>query len=222
MRTEPAQTTAWVIGGGRFGRHAVEALRKSDPNGDIVVVDKEPLQNPPSNIEIIQADGIDWFTEHFVPDACVDKIIPALPLHLIADWIKKTLSNEHHIVRSDEISDELLHHFPHPMRISSNRIVMSHADFICPPQCSEPEGICTFTQKQRPISLHHILQSMQIGGFVLLTVQSRQFAPGVGGYFPADLWGLLDRTKQIPETPLLIGTACKCHGIVDGFSHTPP
>lgn len=222
MKTEPAllQKTAWVIGGGRFGRRAVGALRKSDPNGDIVVVDKEPLRNLPSNIELICADGIDWFTEHFLPNTCVDKIIPALPLHLVADWIKKKLANERRTVRSEEILDKHLHHFPHPMRISPSRIVMSHADFICPPNCSEPDDICTYTQERRPISLHHILEIIQIGDFVPLIIQSRQFAPGVGGYFPEDLWGLLHRTKQKPGTPLLIGTACKCHGIVDGFSHT--
>jgi hypothetical protein len=224
MKTEPAllQKTAWVIGGGRFGRRAVEALRASDPNGNILVVDKEPLRNLPSDIEIICADGIDWFTEHFVPDACVDKIIPALPLHLAADWIKKKLANEHHAIRSEEILDEHLYHFPHPMRISASRIVMSHADFICPPNCSEPNDICTYTQKRRPISLHHILEIIQMRNFVPLIVQSRQFASGVGGYFPEDLWYLFEHTQRIPGTPLLIGTACKCHGIVDGFSHTMP
>lgn len=221
MKTEPLlRKTAWIIGGGRFGRRAVEALKKSDPNGNIIVVDKEPLRNLPSNVEVICADGIDWFTEHFVPDACVDKIIPALPLHLVADWVKKKLANEHGAIRSEEILDEHLHRFPHPMRINPSRIVMSHADFICPSNCSEPDDICTYTQKKRPIPLYHILEIIQMGDFVPLIVQSRQFASGVGGYFAEDLWYLLTRAKQLPGTPLLIGTACKCHGIVDGFSHT--
>lgn len=211
--------TAWVIGGGRFGRRAVEALRRADPDGDIVVVDKEPLRNLPSSVEFICADGIDWFAEHFVPDACVDKIIPALPLHLAADWIKKKLADEHRVIISEEILDKHLHHFPHPMRISPSRIVMSHADFICPPNCSEPDDICTYTQKRRAVALCRILEIIQMGDFVPLIVQSRQFASGVGGYFPEDLWRLLTRVKQLPGTPLLIGSACKCHGIVDGFSH---
>lgn len=211
--------TSWIIGGGRFGRRAVESLSKSAPASHIVVVDTVPLRDLPSGTEIIQADGVEWLVGHFTPDACVDKIIPALPLHLAADWIKKRLSNEHRAVSSVEIPDEHLHKFPHPIRLSPSRVVMSHADFICPPECSEPDGICTYTQKRRPISLYRLLEKTLMGEFVSLIVRSRQFASGVGGYLPEDLWRLLERVKKIPGTPLLIGTACKCHGIVDGFSH---
>ncbi len=217
--TAAGHETFWVIGGGQFGRRAVELLKKDTPAGKIVMVDRLPLHNLPDDIEMVHADGIEWLTEHFTPAAAVDKIIPALPVHLAADWLKKKLISESRIVRATEIPEGQLYHFPHPIRINPSRVVMSHADFICPPNCSEPDSICTYTGKKRPPSLYCILETMVAGNFVPLIVRSRQFHSGVGGFFPEDLWHLLERARSLPETPLLIGTACKCHGVVDGLWH---
>ena len=210
----------WVIGGGHFGRRAVALLRKDDPAGRIIVVDKLALLNLPEGAEMVCADGIDWLAEYLTPGAAVDKIIPALPVHLAADWLKKKLGEEQRFVTSLAINEEQLQHFPHPLRINPSRIVMSHADFICPENCSEPDELCTYTGKKRPPGLYHLLASLVIGDFVPLIVRSRQFHSGVGGFFPEDLWHLLERTRLLPDSSLLIGTACKCHGVVDGLSHS--
>lgn len=217
--TASLRETFWVLGCGQFGRRAVKLLRKAAPASNIVVVDRLPVRDLPHNIEIVCADGVEWLAENFTPNATVNKIIPALPLHLVADWMKKKLSDEHRIVFSEAILDEQLHQFPHPFRLSPSRVVMSHADFLCPPNCSEPDNLCTYTQMQRPPSLYRTLETMAPGNFVPLILRSRQFASGVGGFFPEDLWKLLERARLLPDTPLLIGTACKCHGIVDGLYH---
>lgn len=219
--TKAAATgTLWIIGGGYFGRRAAELLRKDAPTGKIVVVDRLPIRDLPGDIDTVCADGVDWLVEHLTPGTDVDSIIPALPVHLAADWLKISLLNEHRIVRSPEISDAQLRHFPHPLRVSRSRIVMSHADFHCPPNCSEPDILCTYTQRPRPQSLYRLLATMDNGDFTPLILRSRQFHPGVGGFFPEDLWHLLERARALPGTPLLIGTACKCHGIVDSLFYT--
>lgn len=218
--TASSHETFWVIGCGQFGLRAVELLRKTTPSSHIIVVDSLPVNGLPAEIEIVCADGVEWLVEHFTPDANVHKIVPALPLHLAAEWLKKTLLAENRIVHTAEIPDTCLHHFPHPIRLSPDRVVMSHADFICPPNCSEPEELCTYTQQRRPLSLYRLLETTVVGNFSPLIVRSRQFASGVGGFIPEDLWRLLERSKTLPGTPLLIGTACKCHGVVDGLCHT--
>ncbi len=218
--TISSRETFWVLGCGQFGRRAVKLLRKAAPGSNIVVVDRLPVLNLPDDIEIVCADGVEWLAEHFNPETYVNKIIPALPLHLAADWMTKKLSAEHRIVRSAEIPERQLHHFPHPIRLSPSRVVMSHADFLCPPNCPEPDDICTYTQRRRPLSLYRLLETVTVGDFVPLILRSRQFASGVGGFFPEDLWNLLERARLLPETPLLVGTACKCHGIIDGLFHT--
>jgi len=209
-----------VLGGGQFGQRAVELLKKDAPSSNIVVIDRVPIRGLPAEIEIVCADGVEWLAEHFTPYAGVRKIIPALPLHVAADWVKKKLSDEHRIVRTTEITEERLAIFPHPIRLSPNRVVISHADFLCPPNCSEPDALCTYTQMCRPLALYRLLERINVGNFVPLILRSRQFASGVGGFFPEDLWGLLERARLLPNTPLLIGTACKCHGIIDGLIHT--
>ncbi len=210
----------WVLGCGKFGRRAVRHLRKAAPTSKIIVVDRQPVKDLPNDIDIVCADGVEWLAENFTPDADVSKIIPALPVHLAAEWLKKKLSEKNRFVRSIEIFDEQLQQLPNPVRLSRSRAVISHADFLCPPYCSEPDDICTFTQKQRPPSLYHILETKVYGNFVPLILKSRQFFPGVGGFFPEDLRKLFDHAQLLSDTPLLIGTACRCHGIVDGISHT--
>ena len=209
----------WVLGCGRFGRRAVELMAKAAPGSTIIVVDRLPALDMTGNIEIIRADAVEWLSEHFTPEAVVDKIIPAVPLHLASEWLKKKLSDDHRIVRSVEIPDNQLRSLPNPIRLSLSRVALSHADFRCPENCSEPEELCTYTRRQRPQSLYHLLETVVFGNFTPLIVRSRQFASGLGGFMPGDLWNLLERARLLPETPLLIGTACKCHGVVDGLCH---
>lgn len=212
--------TSWILGGGKFGRHAAEQLHKVYPGNKIVIVDKLPIKNLPKNIETVSADGIEWFTENFTPAADVSKIVPALPVHLAADWVKRKFTDDLRVVRSVEIPAELSSQMPHPICLNPHRLVTSYADFLCPENCPEPKDFCTHTKKPRPVSLDRFLATLVSGKFVPLILKSRQFAPGVGGFFPEDLWGLFDEVKLLPGVPLLIGTACKCHGIVDGLIHS--
>ena len=214
--------TIWIIGCGQFGRRAIELLKESAPSSNIFVVDNLPVNDLPEDIEIFCADGVEWFVENFTPDVTVHKIIPALPLHLAAEWLKKKLLAEHRLVQSIDISDKQLQHFPHPIRLNPSCIIISHADFICPSNCSEPEDLCTYTQQRRPPPLYSLLETTIPENFTPLIVRSRQFARGVGGFFPEDLWHLLEHGRVLPEKPLLIGTACKSHGIVDGLCHIMP
>lgn len=212
-----SQQTFWVLGGGHFGRRAVEQLRNNDPGRTIIVIDNQPVHGLPNDIEVVCADGVAWFTENFTPAARVDAIIPALPIHLAADWLSRKLTSELRKVVPVQIPDAYLHNFPHPLRLGPSRLATSHADFICPDNCPEPETICTYTKKPRPLSLDRLLAELVIGDFVPLVLTSRQFMAGVGGFFPEDLWHLLESFKALSGTPVLVGTACKCHGIVDGL-----
>mgnify|MGYP001006276781 CR=1 FL=1 len=88
-KSSPSHETVWVIGCGQFGRRAVALLKESAPASTIVVVDSFPVSDLPEDVELVCADGVEWFVEHFTPGANVQKIIPALPLHLAAEWMKK-------------------------------------------------------------------------------------------------------------------------------------
>ena len=48
--------TFWVLGYGQFGSRAVKLLRKAAPTSKVVVVDSQPISEPPKNVEIVYAD----------------------------------------------------------------------------------------------------------------------------------------------------------------------
>lgn len=218
----PSNEITWVIGYGQFGKHAVDLLLKSRSPGIITVVENRPIcgKNLPANVKLVQAEGIDWFNKEFTSDSGVTRIIPSLPVHLAANWVKARLALEGFDVRPAEIPDTLLSQLPNPARLTSSSAVTSHADFHCPLHCPEPANICTHTGMRRPDSLYHVLEEVHCSPFTAIIIRSRQFAPGLGGFLAEDLWHLLDRTRSLPDIQLLIGTACKCHGIVEGICHS--
>jgi hypothetical protein len=207
----------WILGGGRFGRQAAEVLQKKVPGAAITVVDKEVIAGLPGNIDFVQAEAVEWLVEHLAGDSAGIKIVPAIPVHLIAEWLKRKISSAGSVVESVEIADELLKNFPNPYRLSPSQLAVSHADFLCPPTCVEPEDVCTYTREPRPAPLYEVLQKQPCGKFTPVIIRSHQFGGGVGGYYPDDFRQLHERVVLLPKIPLLIGTACKCHGIVDGL-----
>ena len=209
----------WVLGGGKFGRRAVHLLQKRNAQNTITVIDRAFITDLPAHIATVRADAVEWLVEHLTPDASVNKIVPALPLHVVAEWAKMRLGSGQFRLESRPITDHQLHRLPNPIRVSSSRVVASHANFICPPDCPEPEKICTYTQMPRPQTMYSLLAELAMERGTPLVIRSRQFAPGVGGFFPEDLCELLDRIKRNASTPLLIATACACHAIIDGLEY---
>lgn len=208
----------WIVGFGRFGRRAVDRLiTEMQPPPSLTVIDRELPDDLQDGIEYIQADGVEWFTDHFLRTEKVSRIVPALPVHLAAQWVKRRLTAESRNVEKIPIPSELLRSLPNPYQLSPDVYAFSHADFICPPDCVEPEEFCTVTREPRPTPLYDLPGSLSLGNYVVVTIRSRQFAPGVGGFYPADLWALLDKVRKHEETSFLLCTACKCHGIITGF-----
>ncbi len=209
------QETVWVIGGGQFGRRAVDMLTKATPDCSIVVVDPNPEIHLSGDIDIVCADGVGWLVEQLARDAVVAKIVPALPLHLLGAWVKIKLKEHGLNVDTPELMLELFPDDLHPIQLHPGQVVLSYANFPCPENCSEPDALCTYTKLPRPTAMYRRLKTMDCANFTPLIARSRQFAPGVGGFFPDDLWNILADIKNRPGVPLMVGTACKCHGIVD-------
>lgn len=209
----------WVIGGGNFGRRAVRLLQKQTPTAKFFVVDQKPIFELPPDVEIICQEGVGWLVQQRFSESFATKIIPVIPVHLAADWLKLKFEADGGRVIFEEIPANLFSQLPHPIRIRSDKVVISHADFICPETCSEPDEICSYTHKKRPPPLYNLLQKMDCGDLTPIIIRSRQFAPGVGGFFLRDLWDLLNQAKSLPGVPLIIGSACKCHGVLDSFSY---
>ncbi len=208
--------TVWIIGAGRFGRIAVNRLKK---NFSMVIVDKDEsrLQGlKGANRTLVQSDGVQYLADNLDLNTDTAWIIPSLPVHLAWEWSRKKSGQAQ--LRAHKLSDKILSLLPHPIRGSSSHIYVSHADFICPDNCNEPDLFCTHTKKPRQQDMYQLLESLSFESFKPLVLKSRQLAPGVGGYRPKDLYTLSDKIEKI-KGPLLICTACRCHGVVTGAMH---
>ncbi len=214
--------TVWIIGAGKFGGAAAQKLSElNKPLKKIVIVDSiEENLNKCSgpNRELIWADGVRFLHERLTADQGPDWIIPALPVHLAAEWCLKRLESKG--LARTEVPAAAAEILPNPMHGKNGDLYISIADFKCPPDCPEPADFCTVTRKPRPEPLFSQLRSISIPPFVSLTIRSVQLAPGCGGYRPQALTRLPDQVAAASEGAL-ISTACSCHGVMTAvmFSH---
>ena len=104
---------------------------------------------------------------------------------------------------------------PNALRGKAGQAYVSHADFICPDNCPEPEKICTHTGKPRPMDLFRLLGTLDFEEALPIVIRSHQLLPGVGGIYPADLRAAMDTACRNSHRPMMIATACRCHGVVN-------
>ena len=143
-------------------------------------------------------------------------IIPAVPFHLAFEWLMAMIQKDHQIHRFD-IPPEIILKLPHPSQSSNNETICSYADFICPEDCIEPERVCTITGEPRGTPLFELIARIRSEGFQTRVIRSRQIGPGIGGYPVREIWDLKERIVQGKVGKWLIGTACRCHGILSAF-----
>jgi hypothetical protein len=208
-----------ILGAGRFGRLAWERLRRRRPEAEIVVVDRDRppglvLEGPRGGFIAAEAlaylDGIPQLAE------AADWIVPAVPVHVAGEWVRRQLARRGP-VRRLPVPEALLCQVPNPLRGQEGQLYVSNADFLCPDDCPEPERICSVTGQPRPRVMWRHLARLEIPGFTPVVVRSRQLAPGVGGFRPSGLQAALARIQTAPG-PVLLATACKCHGVVEALT----
>ena len=207
-----------VIGAGTFGRRAVDTLGAADPSTKITLVDQNagPLHRFKNrSIETVCKDGILFLRKQLTDDRLPDWIIPAIPEHVAYEWIRVD-SDRLYFIEPVPVPTPVFDILPNPIRGKNGEAYTSNANFICPDDCLEPEILCTCTGKSRPRILHSYLAGITFQNFRSVVVISRQLAPGVGGYTPEALFEALALVKA-SHTPVLLSTACKCHGVVDAF-----
>ncbi|MGD9013816.1 MAG: NAD-binding protein [Desulfobacterales bacterium] len=212
----------WIIGGGKFGLRAAQVLRKINSTNIITIVEKQKAvcrQLAHLGFEGVCTDGVKYLKQHLNSRNESDWIIPAIPLHVAFEWIRAKMSARHRI-KDINIPTDLVSVLPNPIPGETGQLFISIADFKCPPNCSEPDDICTYTGKSRPMILHEFLKSIQFKDFASVVIRSHQLAPGVGGYRPAALFDAFSQIRDM-QAPVLLSTACSCHGVMNAFSLKP-
>lgn len=211
----------FIIGAGHFGKRAVSILnQKSD--SPISVLDKDEnrlLELKGLTVKKILSDGIDFLVENFHILSSSNIIIPAIPVHLASEWLKKYLDNDFG-VNQIQVPEGIKTSLPHTWPGIEGSLLVSYADFQCPDDCPEPADYCTITKEKRKTPLYDLLGQLKLPEFKVHIIRSRQLAPGLGGFRVDDLKKLVVRVRDEGIGRWLMGTACKCHGTVTALEIT--
>jgi hypothetical protein len=207
----------WIIGLGQFGSIALQRLSKFGPKRHFVLVDPVAenllkFKSPTTTLEI--SDGVEYLHTHLSNSRKPDWIIPALPVHLAAEWVLVHLGAQK--LKRISLPSEIERFIPNPIRGSEGDIYTSHADFRCPDDCDESGDICTITRNARKQDMFELLGNLDIEAFMALNIRSYQLGPGIGGYRPEHLMAIRDSVRQA-RGAILLSTACRCHGVITGL-----
>ncbi len=209
-----------ILGAGKFGRLALDRLTRLDTAGSFLVVDRDPValavgaDGGPGR-QRVQAEAIAFLVQHLGTDCRWDWIIPMVPVHVAYGWLMAgPLAGS--AWRPAAAPEALAGLVPGARRGPAGELFLSRAQHLCPDDCAEPE-VCPVTGESRQPPLHQELASLNLAGWEIRVIPSRQLAPGVGGYPPG---GLLEMARDVAalEGKVLIATACRCHGVIQGLA----
>lgn len=206
---------AIIIGAGHFGSRAAEILSHGTRPVVVVEPDSERLREV-ANLPVwcVQEDGIEFLADKERQLDRKDYVVPAIPLHLAFEWLKRSLK-ESAAIKRVAVPGHISSLLPNTCPGSEGSLLVSYADFLCPDDCSEPD-FCTVTGEQR-IPLYDVLSHVEAMDFRVQVIRSQQLAPGLGGYRVGELMRLRQRVLTSENRKWLIGTSCRCHGILTGF-----
>ena len=118
----------WIIGAGRFGKIAATRISRHIPGATITVVDRKPFIMASEGITTIVAEGIQWLKAMLDPNAAVDMIVPAIPVHVTAQWLKYSLDHRF-AIHPFRIPDSLLLQMPNALRGKTGQAFVQRKSF---------------------------------------------------------------------------------------------
>jgi hypothetical protein len=212
--------SAWIIGAGKFGLKAANSLKNHHPDIDLTLIDMDEIacQNAKNqSFHTVCSNGVLYLAKNLTDTGFPEWVVPSIPIHLAFRWVEKKLENNEKFTPV-AIEKPGPPGVPNPIKGKNMEWYTSHADFICPENCPEPEHICTFTGEPRPRNLFGLIREMDNKPYPVIVIRSHQLYPGVGGVRTEDLFSALEQTRSVPrDQTALFATACRCHGVINGF-----
>lgn len=208
----------WILGAGKFGLLAQERLTRRYPKAKIWLIDKNPpdlshlsLQN---QTQLVKRDALQFLQDNNPSKSTW--IIPAIPAHVAFQWLIRKFRYENRSVSPLSVPRSVDVQVPNPYRSDGDTLYASYATFICPDNCSEPDGICVYTRKARLGDLFEKISEVAEPGFQVMVIRSFQLAPGVGGY-PGEHLQMVYQTISDNPGKYLVSTSCRCHGVINAL-----
>ena len=208
------ETGVLIVGAGHFGKRAAAVIREDHPDRRIVMTDREDRSGSidAPGVEFVQSDAVSVL-DKFLDDRPEWWIVPAVPIHLLYVWLMLRPPGGR---KAERIPVPVDLPVPNPFPGENGDLYVSFATFLCPDNCPEPEGTCTVTGEERLVPLFQLLADLEVPGHKVLGLRSHQLGPGAGGYLGTSLLELRE-TVLSSDGPLLIYTACRCHGVISGM-----
>ena len=213
-----------ILGAGKFGRLALSRLGSQDRAARFLVVDHQPTALAAARATAsvsgvtaaatLESEAVSYLASHLTAEFPWDWLIPMVPVHVAWHWlITGPLAGKGWLPA--EVPRDLGDIAAASASGSRGELYLSQARHRCPDDCAEPDA-CPVTGEERQQPLFLRLQGASRPGRPVLVVVSRQLAPGVGGYPPLELVKLAETVTAAPG-PVLVATACRCHGVVHGL-----
>ncbi len=206
----------WIIGAGKFGLRAAKWLLKQKKQYSVSLVDQDKeavSQAKALGCRTKNDDAVDFLNNKLSRENGPDWIVPAVPVHLAWEWCRMRIVTG--CLTLYPLPESLEAGLPNSMHGSGHDIYVSHADFLCPLNCNEPDDKCTMTKMPRNQDMFRLLAEIYFPGVRPFVIQSVQLGPGVGGYRPEALFNLLEKI-EVHRGDCFVATACRCHGVVSG------
>ena len=204
---------AYVLGSGKFGSSAVFKINRRWPNCEIHVVDRmaELSSNLPGLLHA-HTEAVQFLRDNLHSSRPDELVIPCIPEHLAFNWVHS------HIGFPTPVPVRLMECLPGAIAGKDGCIYCSLSDFVCTSSCTEPEGYCPITEKEREEPLFETFDQISLNSYKVIVVRSAQLLPGVGAFTSDQLFALLAYLRK-EKGRFLIGTASRCHGVINGFVH---
>ena len=208
-----------IAGGGKYGCHAVEFLRKRgkcftvvDVNPDCLAVKQFGL----SASSPMASEG-----EHFVRGDLKtvldllerlkpEFLFPTAPVHIAADLVKIKFNLKPWAERISPI----LHRLPQSVVLQAGKgklVVSFNRDGECVEECPMPQ-VCPSSGTRKPCKMTELMRYAAPEAFMLI---SYSMAPGMGALKGSELRDFFEWAKN--RERFVVGTACDCHGVFSAF-----
>jgi hypothetical protein len=208
-----------IIGGGKYGCHAIEYLKEKGRG--FVVVDPDPNCQAMKCFNLQTRKKISGNGEFYVtgdlPEAIElidalnpEYIFPTAPVHIAADIAKIKFKLTSWIEAINVIVPKL----PPTVVLLAGKgklIVSYNRDHECLEKCNMPET-CPTSKVKKPCTMTKLMHFACPDGFLLV---SHSMAPGMGALKGAELQEFFKWAET--KERFVIGTACDCHGVFSAF-----
>lgn len=225
--------TVLILGGGKYGTIALKRLQGK--SGRIIVVDIDPNcqaskyaariisgnEEPGKGPSLVLSDGASFLSRLIDRGEVPDFVVLTIPKNVMAAlFISWAESLGMKVVFDTDWMLEVAEGFPEKWIVAKDRIfgvlVASYArDHACLDGCVQPE-VCPVTGERRERSMIDLAIGSVKGDFVRI-FESRLLESDVGGVEGSAILEAYNEFRSCARRGmrLAIGTACRCHAIVN-------